>query len=63
VASRFNNGCPRCGYAVKKEGIKKVTEKKDVARSQKTNYRSLPIWIYATIFAFFLGVVFLFFFL
>ena len=63
LASRFSNGCPRCGYAVRKEGAKEVKEKKEVSSSQKTRYNSLPIWIYTIIFIFFLGVIFLFFFL
>lgn len=63
IASRFGNGCPRCGYALKRENEKGEEEKKDTRLSQTTYYNGLPTWIYAMVFAVFLGVVFLFFFL
>lgn len=61
IASQFNNGCPRCGYAVHPKHTKVANMEDEYREANKKKGRfvdgGLPLWIYATVFGIFILVV------
>lgn len=57
----FSNGCPSCGYASNKTIEKKIIQKpmtvSNLAKKDDFNNDCLPMWLYAVIIGFLIGLL------